>query len=118
VCVFQSMRDLSRVVNFFAPWVEDEGRGPKTVFGFRGPGLFIGNFCGSDDTVEVNEVEKPDVEGASCWVLPALVSPECSGHFFASGESSGTSTTSLAHNLLSTRNKKIVADIRDVFTSK
>ena len=40
------MADLSSVVNFLAFW-EEEGRGVRDVFGFRGPGRFPGVGFGS-----------------------------------------------------------------------
>ena len=40
------MVNLSSVVNFLAFW-EEEGRGVRDVFGFRGPGRFPGVGFGS-----------------------------------------------------------------------
>lgn len=89
-----------------------EGRGANTVIVFRGPGFLIGGFCGKDDIIDVNVVgEILEVERLSGRELSVLVSLERSAHFSASTESSGTSTISLSHKLLSTCNKRIIAGI-------
>ena len=93
------MADLSSVVSFFAFAAPRPGSSTSCVLGFRGPGRFpvegVGA-AGVDDAVlstvvVVGSAAELDAD-ADCDVS------SCGrhiGHFFASGESSGTSTTSL-----------------------
>lgn len=102
---------MSSVVSFFV--LEEPGRGVKDVFGLRGPGFRTGGFVdvevdagiaefdvrgGDEDGLDeaVTGIEGVGMETSEGASLDDSVRGSFKrGHFFASGESSRTSTTSL-----------------------
>ena len=86
------MADLSSVVSFFAFW--EEGREVREVFGFRGPGRLPGVGFGGGSDPAVRGWHGSSVLSAGDCVRASSAGFH-SGHFLASGESSGTCTISL-----------------------
>lgn len=98
------MTDLSRVVSFFAVVEDRPGSSGRRVLVFRGPGrLPAGAGAGGLDGLSVGGAllwwfsEDGGGTGSSdVGAETSVSSSDChTGHFFASGESSGTSTTSV-----------------------
>jgi hypothetical protein len=106
------MADLSNVVSFLG--LLAPGKGARDILDFRGPGRLaagLGTVMGlvavESDWVGSTETEEEPCRGLeSSLTFEAIASPSDTfagslpgslnkGHFFASGESSGTSTISL-----------------------
>jgi hypothetical protein len=105
---------LSSVESFFV--LEEPGRGAKDVFGLRGPGFRTGGFVDAEVDVDFNDIAEfgvcvgdedgldesvTGIDGAGMETSGGASLDDSvrgsfhKGHFFASGEFSRTSTTSL-----------------------
>jgi hypothetical protein len=97
------MADLSRVDSFFAFWEVELGRSGSEVRDLRGPGRLPATL-GAPVGWEIEAAEEDSTLGSGVAVddsgvdtrSPSFGGGRQRGHFLASGESSGTSTTSLA----------------------
>ena len=98
------MTDLSSVVSLFAFVAPRPGSSASRALGFRGPGRFpTGGVVPAAAGVDAAVLSTPadatagssaalDVDTDGCEISSCV---RHNGHFLASGESSGTSTTSL-----------------------
>src|SRR5258708_37384223 len=95
------MTDLSRVVSFFAVIEDRPGSSGRRVLGFRGPGRLpaggLDGFSAGGALLGWFSEDGGGTGSSDVGAEASVSSSEChNGHFLASGESSGTSTTSLA----------------------
>ena len=114
-CAFQSSADFSRVVSFFPFRESADGSSASWTFGFRRPGRLATTGCAL--AAEGDDAMGKSAGDGVAAVLPVESSSGVAaaskfsggfqrGHFFASVESSGTSTISL-----SSRSPKLIRKV-------
>ena len=108
-CAFQSSADISNVVSFFPFWEPADGGSASCTFGLRRPGRLAGVCVGTTEVDAASAAAAATSGGVSSVDGVGMPEPlSCGtgsswpfggfqrGHFLASAESSGTSTTSLS----------------------